>query len=118
MTSRPVNERPESMGDVVAALPPILREIRATNRRMWEAGVLGQPSHLDRAVLQVFSHVYAEGAASEHRVMDEHRALGLTRLGVRIAINNARGGGFLVKRGRKMTTVNHEYHPGRDAGGG
>lgn len=97
MTSRPVNDRPQTMDEVVAALPPILKEIRVSNRRAWDAGAPRQSSIADRAVLQILRYVFTEGAVAEHRLLDEHQALGLTRLGARMAINSARGSGLLLE---------------------
>lgn len=96
MTARTIDQRPQSMDAVLAELPEVLVNIRSQIRRTWETGGLARPpSHADAATLGVLRHVYTEGTATERSLLDECRALGLTKLGVRMAIDRARLDGLL-----------------------
>lgn len=99
MTARSLDDRPRTIAEVLEELPPIERRLRDANRTAWNSGSTSEPVPAatpfpNEAVAIVVRHIYSEGSEREFSLLGETK-LGLTRLGIRMAIEQARKDGLL-----------------------
>jgi serine/threonine protein kinase len=101
MTSRPKNERPESMDIVLTELERILDHLRDQNREAWEtrnvqstAGLAKRPD-FDRATFSVLRYLFAEGPQPEWSLLFDAAKMGLSKEGVRVGLIKARSLGLI-----------------------